>query len=195
MKTADLISPLSQFQAIIGDSKDDAQKLLFDINDASGDLAIPRERLERAFQRSWSDFEKNMRTISAISSKDNNSNAVQRSEADMTEEILLIARHLDHRIAEIERCELRADGTPRRAPRGIRRISEEKFIASSFAKIGWEAVRSFWEGGSVVIVAQGPGGPSRAISRDFVERLAKSLSREVVVLGEAGKVIVRSSLP
>lgn len=195
MKTTDLISPLSQFQAIIGDSKDDAQKLLFDINDASGNLAIPRERLERAFQRSWPDFENSMRIISAISSRDNPSNTVQRSEADMTEEILLIARQLDHRMAEIERYDLRADGTPRRPPRGIRRISEEKFIASSFAKIGWDAVRSSWEGESVVIIAQSKGGFSQSISRDFIERLAKSLGREIVVLGEAGKVIVRSNLP
>ncbi|MFE3885712.1 hypothetical protein [Streptomyces lydicus] len=195
MKTTDLISPLSQFQAVIGDSKDDVQKLLFDLNDASLSLAIPRERLERAFQRSWPEFEKEMRSISAISSRDNLSNTVQRSEADMTEEILLIARQLDHRMAEIERYELRADGSPRRPPREIRRISEEKFIASSFAKIGWEAVRSSWEGESVVVVAQSSDGSSQSISRDFVERLSKSLGREVAVLGEAGKVIVRSNLP
>ncbi|SEF02830.1 TIR domain-containing protein [Streptomyces sp. 2112.3] len=195
MKTTDLISPLSQFQAVIGDSKDDVQKLLFDLNDASVGLAIPRERLERAFQRSWPEFGNEMRSISAISPRDNLSNTVQRSEADMTEEILLIARQLDHRMAEIERYELRADGAPRRPPREIRRISEEKFIASSFAKIGWEAVRSSWEGESVVIVAQSSDGSSQSISRDFVERLAKSLGREVAVLGEAGKVIVRSDLP
>ncbi|MFG2847109.1 TIR domain-containing protein [Kitasatospora sp. NPDC048296] len=47
MKATELISPLSQFQAIIGDSKDDVRKLLFDINDASGGLEIPRARLER----------------------------------------------------------------------------------------------------------------------------------------------------
>ncbi|MEU0697779.1 TIR domain-containing protein [Streptomyces niveus] len=192
MRTTDLVSPLSQFQAIIGDSKDDVHKLLFDINEASGDLAIPRERLERAFQRSWPEFESG---ITAILARDNLSNTMERSEADMTEEILLIARQLDHRMAEIERYSLRADGAPGRPSREIRRISEEKFIASSFAKIGWDAVRSSWEGESVVIVGRGSGGSSKSISRDFVERLAKSLGREVVVLGETGKVIVRSNLP
>ncbi|WP_335971320.1 toll/interleukin-1 receptor domain-containing protein [Streptomyces sp. CA2R106] len=195
MKVADLKSPLSQFQAIIGDRKDDVQKLLFDINDASGGLAISRERLERAFQRSWPEFENNMRNASAMSPEDALSNTVQRSEADMTEEILLIARQLDRRMAEMEGYVLWADGAPRRQPREIRRISEEKFIASSFAKIGWEAVRSSWEGTSVVIVTQSSGGPPHAISHDFVERLAKSLGREVVVRGEAGNVIVRSNLP
>ncbi|MFF2748530.1 TIR domain-containing protein [Kitasatospora sp. NPDC058048] len=195
MKATDLISPLSQFQAITGDSKDDVQKLLFDINEASNGLAIPRERLERAFRRSWPELEGNMRNISALSSRDSPSKTVERSEADMTEEILLIARQLDHRMAEIERCTLQADGAPRRSPREIRRISEEKFIASSFAKIGWEAVRSSWEADSVVIVAQSSGGSSQLISRDFVERVAKSLGREVVVLGEAGNVIIRSLLP
>ncbi|MEU7226291.1 hypothetical protein [Streptomyces chrestomyceticus] len=195
MKTADLISPLSQFQAVVADSKGDVQKLLFDINDASGGLAISRERLERAFVRSWPEFEKSLRSIGAMSSWDNLPSTVQRSEADMTEEILLIARQLDHRLAEVERYTLRADGAPRRPSREVRRISEEKFIASSFAKIGWEAVRSSWEGGNVFIVAQSFGDSSQSISRDFVERLAKSLGREVVVMGEAGKVIVRSNLP
>lgn len=195
MKTTDLISPFSQFQAIIGDSREDVHKLLFDINEASGDLAISRERLERAFQRSWPEFESGMRSISAISPKGNLSNTVERSQADMTEEILLIARQLDQRMAEFERNSPRAAGTPGRPSREIRRISEEKFIASSFAKIGWDAVRSSWEGESVVIVGQSSGGSSKSISRDFVERLAKSLGREVVVLGEAGRVIVRSNLP
>lgn len=195
MKTADLISPLSQFQAIIGHSEDDVQKLLFDINDASGILAIPRERLERAFQKSWPDFENAMKGISTSSPRGHSPNMVQRSEADMTEEILLIARQLDHRMAEIERYQSQEDGTPRRPPRGIRRISEEKFIASSFARIGWEAIRSSWEGENVVIAVQRSCGLPQSISRDFVERLAKSLGREVSVLGENGKLIVRSNLP
>ncbi|MFD8988224.1 hypothetical protein ACFVZ4_09200 [Streptomyces goshikiensis] len=195
MKTAELISPLSQFQAVIGDSEGDIQKLIFDINEASGSLAIPRERLERAFQRSWPEFANNIRGISAISSRGDTLNKMQRSEADMTEEILLISRQLDHRMSEIERYALRSDGAPRRPSREIRRISEERFIASSFAKIGWEAVRSSWEGEIVVIAARSSGGHSQSISHDFVERLAKSLSREVIVRGETGEAIVRSNLP
>ncbi|MEV7102664.1 TIR domain-containing protein [Streptomyces atroolivaceus] len=195
MKTTDLISPLSQFQAVVGDDEGDVRKLLFDINDISGGLAIPHERLERAFQRSWPEFENSIRGIGAISSRGGNLNKVQRSEADMTEEILLISRQLDHRMAEIERYARRADGELRRPSREIRRISEEKFISSSFAKIGWEAVRSSWEGESVVVTAQSAGGHSPPISHNFVERLAKSLGREVVVLGDAGDVIVRSNLP
>ncbi|WP_412126493.1 hypothetical protein [Streptomyces murinus] len=192
MKMADLISPLSQFQAVVGDNKEDVQKLLFDINDASGSQAISRERLERSFERNWPEFEGSMRSASENSVWDNVSSAMKRSEADMTEEILLIARQLDHRLAEIERNALQTGGTSRR-PREIRRISEEKFIASSFAKIGWEAVRSSWGDERVAIVVQGSGGPSQAISRDFIERLAKSLGREVIVLGETG-MIIRSNL-
>lgn len=193
MKTADLRSPLSQFQAISGDSKDDVQKLLFDINDASGGLAISRERLERSFRRSWPEFEKSMMRVSSVPSGNGLSVAVQRSEADMTEEILLISRQLDQRVTQIERYVLREEGEPRRPSREIRRISEEKFIASSFEKIGWEAVRSSWEGENVVVVAQSSSESTQVISRDFVERLAKSLGREVVVRGETGKVISRSN--
>ncbi|MEZ7006859.1 toll/interleukin-1 receptor domain-containing protein [Streptomyces sp. AD55] len=196
MKTTDLISPLSQFQAIVGDAKGDVQKLLFDINSASGELAISSERLERALQKNWPEFEDSMRLISETSSRDHRSNTVYRSEADKTEEILLIARQLDHRVAEIERYTLRDAEKPRMPSREIRRISEEKFIASSFAKIGWEAVRSSWEGSIAITVVQKSGGASKpTISRDFVERLAKSLGREVIVLGESGEVIVRSHFP
>ncbi|MFE7561981.1 TIR domain-containing protein [Kitasatospora sp. NPDC057500] len=194
MKVADLISPLSQFQAVIGDSKADVQKLLFDINDASGDK-IPRERLERAFLRCWPEFEEKMRSINTLPSRDGRSGELERSEADMTEEILLIARQLDHRMTEIERYALRAEGASRRPSREIRRISEERFISSSFTKIGWEAVRSSWVDESVVIVAHSLSDSERKLSRDFVERIAKSLAREVVVLGESGEVIARSNLP
>ncbi|MFB6955341.1 toll/interleukin-1 receptor domain-containing protein [Streptomyces niveus] len=193
MRTTDLISPLSQFQAVVGGSKEDAQKLLFDINDVAGSLAISRERLERAFERSWPDFESSMRNIRETPSGDGLSDSVRRSEADMTEEILLIARQLDHRMAEIERYAVRADGTSRRPSREVRRISEEKFISLSFAKIGWEALSSSWEGENVTIVAQGSGESPQSISRDFIERLAKSLGREVIVFGESGRVIVRSN--
>ncbi|MEV7285249.1 TIR domain-containing protein [Streptomyces sp. NPDC093252] len=193
MKTTDLVSPLSQFQAVVGDDKADVQKLLFDINDASGSLAITRERLERAFQRSWPEFENIMRSVSATPSS-NLSDAVHRSGADMTEEILLISRQLEHRMVEVERYMLRADGALRRPAREIPRISEEKFIASSFTKIGWEVNRSSWEGESVVVVAQSSTGSAQSISYDFVARLAKSLGREVIILGETGKMIVQSKL-
>ncbi|MFD6423749.1 TIR domain-containing protein [Streptomyces sp. NPDC060198] len=195
MKIADLRSPLSQFQAISGDSKGDVQKLLFDINDAAGDLAISRERLERSFRRSWPEFENSIMTANVIPSGNLQSVAVERSEADMTEEILLISRQLDQRVTQIERYVLREEGAPRRPSREIRRISEEKFIASAFAKIGWVVVRSSWEGESVVVAAQGSGESVQAISHDFVERLAKSLGREVVVRGEEGVVIARSNRP
>ncbi|GGQ53915.1 TIR domain-containing protein [Kitasatospora griseola] len=192
MRVTDLISPLSQFQAIVGHSKDDVQKLLVDLNGASGHLAIPRERLDRAFHRSWPELESAIENISSITPGDSTSNAIERSEADMTEEILLIARQLDHRLADIERYSLQADGKPRRPSREVRRITEEKFIASSFAKIGWEAIRSSWEDESVVVFVQNSNSSSQSISRDFVERVAKSLGREVVVVKAAGMVIARS---
>lgn len=112
----------------------------------------------------------------------------------MTEEILLISRQLEHRMVEVERYMLRADGALRRPAREIPRISEEKFIASSFTKIGWEVNRSSWEGESVVVVAQSSTGSAQSISYDFVARLAKSLGREVIILGETGKMIVQSKL-
>ncbi|MEU1420494.1 TIR domain-containing protein [Kitasatospora sp. NPDC005751] len=195
MRVAELTSPLSQFQAVLGDNEDEVLKFLTDLNSASGTPAIPRDRLDRAFRRSWPEFESRMRDIRVLPSRGGSSDTVKRSEADMTEEILLITRSLDHRMAEIEKYTLQAEGAPLRPTREVRRISEEKFIASSFAKLGWEVVRSSWEGARVVIVAQSTSDSSKAVSREFAERIAKSLGRDVIVRGETGKVIVRGNLP
>ncbi|MFD4909706.1 TIR domain-containing protein [Kitasatospora purpeofusca] len=195
MRVAELTSPLSQFQAVLGDDEAEVLKFLVDLNSASGSPAIPRDRLDRAFLRSWPEFESRMHDIHALHSRSGSSDAVERSEADMTEETLLIVRSLDHRLAELERSVLQTGGTPPRQTREVRRISEERFIASSFSKLGWEIVRSSWEGARVVIVAQSTGDSSMPISREFAERIAKSLGRDVVVRGEAGKVIVRGNLP
>ncbi|MDQ0984083.1 TIR domain-containing protein [Streptomyces sp. V2I9] len=193
MRTTDLVSPISQFQAVVGDDRADVQKLLSDINSASGELALPQERLNRSFQRSWPEFESKMRGIKDISLGVDPPAAVKRSGADMTEEILLLSRQFDQRLADLERNALLGREMPRRPPQEIRRISEEKFIASSFAKIGWEAVRSTWEEDRVLIIVQRSERASQSISHDFVDRLARSLGREVVVLGETERWVLRSS--
>ncbi|MEU7327149.1 toll/interleukin-1 receptor domain-containing protein [Streptomyces parvus] len=195
MRTTDLVSPLSQFQAVLGSDRVDVQKLLSDINNASGELALPQERLNRSFQRSWPEFESKMRGIKDIPLEGSPSSAVKRSGADMTEEILLLSRQFDQRLADLERSALLGKEAPGRPPKEVRRISEEKFIASSFAKIGWEAVRSTWEEERVLIVVKGSDRASRSLSHDFVNRLARSLSREVVVLGEVEKWVLRSDNP
>ncbi|OSC73569.1 toll/interleukin-1 receptor domain-containing protein [Streptomyces sp. SCSIO-PteL053] len=195
MRTTDLVSPLSQFQAVLGSDRVDVQKLLSDINNASGELALPQERLNRAFQRSWPEFESKMRGIKDIPLEGSPSSTVKRSGADMTEEILLLSRQFDQRLADLERSALLGKEAPGRPPKEVRRISEEKFIASSFAKIGWEAVRSTWEEERVLIVVKGSDRASRSLSHDFVNRLARSLSREVVVLGEVEKWVLRSDNP
>ncbi|MFJ8434341.1 TIR domain-containing protein [Kitasatospora sp. NPDC094019] len=195
MRVAELTSPLSQFQAVLGDNEDEVLKFLADLNSTAGSPAIPRDRLDRAFRRSWPEFESRMRDIHTLHPQSGSSDAVERSEADMTEETLLIVRSLDHRLAELERSVLQAEGTSLRPTREVRRISEEKFIASSFAKLGWEVVRSSWEGARVIIVAQSTGDSSTPIYREFAERIAKSLGRDVVVRGESGTVIVRGNLP
>ncbi|MFJ6315287.1 TIR domain-containing protein [Streptomyces californicus] len=193
MRTTDLVSPISQFQAVVGDDRADVQKLLSDINSASGELALPQERLNRSFQRSWPELESKMRGIKGISLGVDPPAAVKRSGADMTEEILLLSRQFDQRLADLERNTLLGGEMPRRPPQEIRRISEEKFIASSFAKIGWEAVRSTWEEDRVMIVVQRSERASQSISHDFVDRLARSLGREVVVLGETERWVIRSN--
>jgi len=188
MKIADLAGPLSQFQATVGESRDDVRKLVGDINKASSGRAVAEDRLERAFTRSWPELERAFQGIRAASPGEGVRHSVERSEAEMLEEILLLARKQEYRREDIEG---KANQVEEKLSRS-RRISEDEFILSSFAKIGWQVIRSSWESTGVNIAAQYPGDGSVSLSRDFIERIAKSLGRPVVVVGESGNVIIRS---
>ncbi|MFJ2110523.1 MULTISPECIES: TIR domain-containing protein [unclassified Streptomyces] len=184
MKIADLTGPLSQFQATVGSSRDDVRKLVGDINKASTGRVVAEDRLERAFTRSWPELERALQDIHRGGMR----HSVERSAAEMLEEILLLIRKQEYRRADMEG---KSDQVEEKLSRS-RRISEDEFIVSSFAKIGWQVTRSSWESAGVNIAAQHPGGGGVSLSRDFIERIAKSLGRPVVVVGESGNVIIRS---
>ena len=188
MKIADLAGPLSQFQATVGDSRDDVRKLVGDINKASTGKVVAEDRLERAFTRSWPELEMSLQDIRKVSPRETVRHSVERSEAEMLEEILLLVRNQEYRRADMEGKATRVEEKLSRR----RRISEEEFIASSFAKMGWQVIRSSWGSTAVNITAQHPEDGSVSLSHDFIERVSKSLGRPVVVVRESGSVVIRS---
>ncbi|MFF9312961.1 TIR domain-containing protein [Streptomyces sp. NPDC014748] len=188
MKIADLTGPLSQFQATIGDNRDDVRKLVGDINKALTGRAVAEDRLDRAFTRSWPELEKILQDVRRTAPREGQRHSVERSDSEMLEEILLLVRKQEYRQADMEGKMNQAEEKLSRS----RRISEDEFIASSFAKIGWQVIRSSWENTGVNITAHYAGDGSASLSRDFIERMAKALGRPVVVMDESGNVIIRS---
>jgi hypothetical protein len=190
IKIADLTGPLSKFQATVGDSRDDVRKLVGDMNKALAGRAVAEDRLERAFTRSWPEFEEALQVAHSSTPPEGARHSIERSEADMLEEILLLARKQEYRRANLEG---RANQAEEKLSRS-RRISEDEFIAASFAKIGWQAKRSSRENAGVIITAQHPGEGDAYLSRDFIERMAKSLGRPVIVTNESGNTLIRGGV-
>ncbi|MFH9403113.1 TIR domain-containing protein [Streptomyces sp. NPDC017638] len=190
MKIADLTGPLSKFQATVGDNRDDVRKLIGDMNKASAGRVVAEDRLERAFTRSWPELERALQEARRASLPEGVGRSIERTEAEMLEEILLLVRKQEYRGTNLEGKVNQAEDKLSRS----RRISEDEFILTSFAKIGWQVIKSSWENTEVNITARHPEDGSVFLSRDFVERMAKSLSRPVAVMNESGNVLIRSGV-
>ncbi|MGW5351846.1 hypothetical protein ACWERV_15225 [Streptomyces sp. NPDC004031] len=188
MKIADLTGPLSKFQATVGESRDDVRKLISDMNRASAGRVVAEDRLDRAFARSWPELEQALREVRKASPLEGAQHSIERSEAEMLEEILLLVRKQEYREKNLEG---KADQAEEKLSRS-RRISEDEFILTSFAKIGWQVTGSSWENTEVRIIARHPEGNEAFLSSDFIERVAKSLGRSVLVMNESGSVLIRS---
>lgn len=106
----------------------------------------------------------------------------------MLEEILLLVRKQEYRETNLDGNVTQAEEKLSRS----RRISEDEFILASFAKIGWQVTSSSWEKSEVSIIARPSESGSVFLSRDFIERMAKSLDRPVVVMDESGNTLTRS---
>ncbi|MFJ6805006.1 TIR domain-containing protein [Streptomyces anulatus] len=190
MKIADLTGPLSKFQATVGDNQDDVRKLIGDMNKASSGRVVAEDRLERAFARSWPEMESALQEARRAPLPGGVRHSIERSEAEMLEEILLLVRKQEFRGTNLEGKVNQAEEELSRS----RRISEDEFISASFAKIGWQVIDSSWGNNGVNITAQHPEDGSAFLSRDFIERMAKSLGRSVAVMNESGNVLTRSGM-
>ncbi|MFJ1880826.1 MULTISPECIES: TIR domain-containing protein [unclassified Streptomyces] len=188
MKIADLTGPLSKFQATVGDNRDDVRKLIGDMNKASAGRMVAEDRLERAFARSWPELERALQEARRAPLAEGARNSIERSEAEMLEEVLLLVRKQEYRGTSLEGKVNQAEEKLSRS----RRISEDEFILASFAKIGWQVIKASWGNTEVNITARHPEDSSAFLSRDFIERMAKSLDRPVVVMNESGDALIRS---
>ncbi|WP_406297026.1 TIR domain-containing protein [Embleya sp. NBC_00888] len=190
MKIADLTGPLAKFQATVGESRDDVRKLIGDMNKASAGRVVAEDRLERSFARSWPELEGALQEARRTSLPEGLQNSINRSEAEMLEEILLLVRKQEYRGTNLEGKANQAEEKLSRS----RRISEDEFIVTSFAKIGWQVTKSSWGNAEVNITARPPDGGDVFLSRDFIERVAKSLDRPVVVMNESGNSLIRGGV-
>ncbi|MFE2374008.1 hypothetical protein [Streptomyces sp. NPDC059398] len=188
MKIADLTGPLSKFQATVGENRDDVRKLISDMNKASVRRLVVEDRLERAFVRSWPELGRMLQEARRASLPEGARNPIERSEAEMLEEILLLVRKQEYRRTSLEGKVNQAEEKLSRS----RRISQDEFIVTSFSKIGWQVINASWENTEVSITARHPEDSSVFLSRDFIERMAKSLDRPVVVMNESGDALIRS---
>ncbi|WP_084264785.1 TIR domain-containing protein [Actinomadura macra] len=100
LNIAELKGPLAQFQATLGQSRDDFARLMKDINDTLGVNQISPERLQRSFEKSWQELNGKFERIKATSpalSQDK-----KRSSDDVLAEILVLIRQQERRLTDIE---------------------------------------------------------------------------------------------
>ncbi|MFB8172634.1 toll/interleukin-1 receptor domain-containing protein [Kitasatospora purpeofusca] len=101
LKPSDLTGPLAQFQATSSDNRDDTLKLVLDLNTALGDAAIPPDRVRRTFERNWPDLDQELEEIRKIGSGSSQIEP-RRPQSDIIEEMLLLMRQQERRLADIE---------------------------------------------------------------------------------------------
>ena len=89
LQPGDVREPLGQFNATKAE-KEDTRKLMYTINGALDQGALPEGQLDVAFEKWWPDLEKILQNIPDPEEKP----AVQRDQREMIEEILEIARGL-----------------------------------------------------------------------------------------------------
>lgn len=85
--------PLTQFQAKVAD-RAGTMELLETINRALGASALPQERLQRLFDRSWPDLERRLQDLPAVEPRS------KRNMDEMIAEVLETVRTLARRIPE-----------------------------------------------------------------------------------------------
>ena len=96
LKPADLMPPLSQFNAVVAPTKPELEKLLKAINEALGDNKLSDAQFAKAFTREWSDMEakiEEVRTLGAAAASEKPA-IKRRTVEEMVEEILALTRSL-----------------------------------------------------------------------------------------------------
>lgn len=89
LKPTDLTGPLLQFQASVFE-KDDVRKLVGSVNSSIKDNPLPDSTLDNVFEKWWPDLDKDINNI--LSTDTSNSESEVRTERELLEEVLRLAR-------------------------------------------------------------------------------------------------------
>lgn len=107
-------SPLVHFQHSVITSKDDMRKFIDSINMEDGKATVELERLNRAFETHWLNFEESIRQIT--DSADEPSTPEPRSDSSMLSDVLQEVRGLSNSVQELRGQSLGRDIRGEQAP-------------------------------------------------------------------------------
>ncbi|MFB7401020.1 toll/interleukin-1 receptor domain-containing protein [Streptomyces rubiginosohelvolus] len=99
---AQVTGPLAQFQMTVSTVKDEVYKLVSDMNDKLGEAALAGDRLERSFEQNWPSFSEEFEKISLSTNPQEPKVEEGRSDSDLLEEVLLLARRQERRLVDVE---------------------------------------------------------------------------------------------
>ncbi|MFI1785228.1 TIR domain-containing protein [Streptomyces rubiginosohelvolus] len=122
IEKAQVTGPLSQFQMTLSEKKDEVFKLVSDMNGRLGELALAPDRLDRSFEQNWPSLMEQLKRISLRTLPQDPQPDKGRSAEDLMEEVLLLARRQERRLADVESSleSLKArDGFVRNARRSL----------------------------------------------------------------------------
>ncbi|WP_079149628.1 MULTISPECIES: TIR domain-containing protein [unclassified Streptomyces] len=121
IEKAQVTGPLSQFQMTLSTKKDEMFKLISDMNGRLGEMALAPDRLDRSFEQNWPKLEEELNSISQREDSRKPRLEKGRSAEDLMEEVLLLARRQERRLADVESSleflSARRDGSVRNARR------------------------------------------------------------------------------
>nr|WP_167752258.1 TIR domain-containing protein [Streptomyces sp. S501] len=199
IEKAQVTGPLSQFQMTISTDKEEVFKLVSDMNGKLGDMALAPDRLDRSFNQNWPSLMKELEIITLRQDPQKPSTQKERSVNNVLEEVLLLARRQERRLADVESSIqiLRSSGygnssiSRRVSPAAHLRESREKGDREAIRALAHEVmlqlkeydvinVRVEDESILVGLVAIPEGEDEFSKFKETVQRLASDLERTVV---------------
>ena len=136
VKNSDIEGPLSQFNTTAVD-KSEILKLLKTINKQLGDLRLPEESVQKAFEKWWPELEELLSTAVVEASK-NITEKVEprRSQGDILEEILELTRNISRQVAKTS-----ADEEIKNAFKQFMLSSRAKDLRKDFGNLSWNDLK------------------------------------------------------
>ncbi|MFG2967091.1 toll/interleukin-1 receptor domain-containing protein [Streptomyces sp. NPDC048288] len=103
IEKAQVAGPLSQFQMTISTNRDEVFKLVSDMNKRLGEATLAPDRLARSFEQNWPSLEEELRRITSLKDSGKEQATRKRSADDRLDEVLLLGRRQERRLAALEK--------------------------------------------------------------------------------------------